>query len=101
MIAIKIADLPQGFEKVANRVMPGQRVLISRPNNKNLVLLTEEELNALELRNETQRKQILDRGKQALKEIQQQSVINGTSEMTLDEINDIIKEVRQETAQKG
>lgn len=32
---------------------------------------------------------------QTVKDIQEQSVINGTSEMPLDEINDIIAEVRQ------
>lgn len=34
--------------------------------------------------------------REALKEAQEQAVVNGTSEMTLDEINDIISEVRQE-----
>ena len=34
--------------------------------------------------------------REALKEAQTQAVINGTSEMTLDEINDIISEVRLE-----
>ena len=34
--------------------------------------------------------------KEALREAQEQSIINGTSSMTLDEINEIIAEVRQE-----
>ena len=38
---------------------------------------------------------ILARGREALREAQEQAVINGTSEMTLEEINEIIKEVRQ------
>ena len=33
---------------------------------------------------------------EAIRSIQEQSVINGTSEMTLDEINEIIAEVRRE-----
>ena len=37
---------------------------------------------------------ILTRGLEAMREAQEQAVINGTSEMTLDEINDLIKEVR-------
>jgi DNA-damage-inducible protein J len=34
--------------------------------------------------------------KEALKEAQDQAIINGTSNMTLDEINDIISECRRE-----
>ena len=34
--------------------------------------------------------------REALKEAQAQAIINGTSEMTLDEINDIISEIRRE-----
>jgi hypothetical protein len=39
---------------------------------------------------------ILERGREALLEAQEQSVFNGTSDMTLDEINGIIAECRQE-----
>ena len=44
-------------------------------------------------------KQSIDSGfllREALKEAQDQAVINGTSEITLNEINDIISEVRRE-----
>ena len=34
--------------------------------------------------------------REALKEAQEQAIVNGTSEMSLDEINDIIVEVRRE-----
>lgn len=37
---------------------------------------------------------------EALRAAQEQSVINGTSEMTLDEINDIISECRQEAGRE-
>ena len=37
---------------------------------------------------------------EAMRAAQEQSVINGTSEMTLDEINDIISEVRREAGSK-
>ena len=37
---------------------------------------------------------------EAIKSIQEQSIINGTSKMTLDEINDIISECRQEAKNK-
>jgi DNA-damage-inducible protein J len=42
------------------------------------------------------REAVLARGREALREAQRQAVINGTSEMTLDEINAIISECRQE-----
>jgi len=38
--------------------------------------------------------------REALREAQEQAIINGTSEMTLDEINDIIMEVRRENQEK-
>jgi len=39
----------------------------------------------------------LARGLEAMREAQKQAVINGTSEMSLDEINDIINECRKES----
>ncbi|MCL2634666.1 MAG: type II toxin-antitoxin system RelB/DinJ family antitoxin [Oscillospiraceae bacterium] len=45
--------------------------------------------------NPATRETILSRGLQAMKDAQEQAVINGTSEMTLDEINAIIKECRE------
>jgi len=39
---------------------------------------------------------IMAKGLAAMRKAQEQAVINGTSEMTLDEINEIIAEVRQE-----
>jgi DNA-damage-inducible protein J len=46
-------------------------------------------------RNQT-RESVLSKGREALREAQARSVLNGTSEMTLDEINAIITECRQE-----
>ena len=42
------------------------------------------------------REAILERGREALREAQEQAKVNGTSDMTLDEINEIIAEVRQD-----
>jgi len=42
------------------------------------------------------REEILARGKEAMREAREQAIINGTSEMTLDEINEIISECRKE-----
>jgi len=40
---------------------------------------------------------VLARGLEAMREAQKQAEINGTSEMTLDEINNVINECRQES----
>ena len=45
---------------------------------------------------EKQRDAILARGMEAMREMQEISLANGNSEMTLDEINAIIAEVRKE-----
>ncbi len=42
------------------------------------------------------REVILEKGRKALREAQNQAVLNGTSELTLDEINEMIKECRAE-----
>jgi len=42
------------------------------------------------------RESILARGREALREAQEQAVANGTSDMTLEEINGIIAECRRE-----
>lgn len=48
MIAIKTADLTQNFPSVADRVLRGEKVLISQPQDENLVLITEKEYKNLE-----------------------------------------------------
>jgi antitoxin YefM len=48
MIAIKTADLTQNFKEIADLIVSGERVLISRPQNKNLVVITEKEYNELD-----------------------------------------------------
>ena len=55
-------------------------------------------LSALEIETAKQtRETILAKGRNALKEVQEQSKINGTADMSLDEINSIITECRQES----
>ncbi|MCL2281221.1 MAG: type II toxin-antitoxin system Phd/YefM family antitoxin [Dehalococcoidia bacterium] len=51
MIAIKTADLTQNFKRIAEIVVGGEKVLISRPKNENLVILTEKEFNKIEKSN--------------------------------------------------
>ena len=94
MIAIKTADLKQDFKSIANRIAQGEKVLIARPKNENIIMITEAEYNELDkLRHDTIAKRTL---KDVLKETQEQARINGTSELTMDDINDIIAEVRRE-----
>ncbi|MCL2199907.1 MAG: type II toxin-antitoxin system Phd/YefM family antitoxin [Defluviitaleaceae bacterium] len=47
MIAIKTSDLTQDFKRYANKVMQGETVLISRPRNENLVVISEQLYNEL------------------------------------------------------
>jgi len=48
MIAVKTIDLRNNFKKVSDLVTSGEKVLISRPHNQNLVVLSESEYNELE-----------------------------------------------------
>jgi antitoxin YefM len=48
VIALKTIDLRNNFRRVSKLVSSGERVLISRPHNENLVVLSEREYNELE-----------------------------------------------------
>jgi antitoxin YefM len=48
MIAIKTVDLRNDFKRVSALVNAGEKVLIARPHNENLVVLSEKEYNELE-----------------------------------------------------
>lgn len=48
MVALKTTDVKNNFKKISNLVCSGEKVLISRPHNENLVILTEKEYNELE-----------------------------------------------------
>lgn len=48
MIALKTTDIRNGFKKISKLIFTGERVLISRPHNENLVILSEKEYNELE-----------------------------------------------------
>lgn len=49
---------------------------------------------------ESERQAIIRRGWEAAEKIRQQAAENGTSDMTLDEINEIIRKVREERRQR-
>ena len=92
MIAVKTLDVTQDFKRIAERVIQGEKILISRPKNENIVMITEAEYNQLNKLREDATVRTL---KDVLRETQAQAVINGTSEFTMDDINDIITEVRE------
>lgn len=48
MIAVKTCDARAYFKKINDMVTAGEKVLISRPRNKNLVIIGEDEYNTLE-----------------------------------------------------
>ncbi|MFV0529119.1 MAG: type II toxin-antitoxin system Phd/YefM family antitoxin [Lachnospiraceae bacterium] len=48
MIALKTIDIRNNFKKVSDLINSGEKVLISRPRNKNLVVISEQEYNELE-----------------------------------------------------
>ena len=99
MVAIKTTDL-RDFKRVADRIVQGETVVISRPRNENIVMITEKEYNELDDLRKKTRKENLKRFKQNMEAIQKQSVINGTDTMTMEEIDDIVAEVSQENRSK-
>jgi len=48
MIALKTVDIRNDFKRVSDIVNSGEAVLISRPRNENLVILSEREYNELQ-----------------------------------------------------
>lgn len=48
MIALKTTNIRNEFKKISELINNGERILISRPHNENLVILSEKEYNELE-----------------------------------------------------
>lgn len=48
MIALRTVDIRNDFKKVSDFVKSGEKVLIARPHNENLVVISEKEYNELE-----------------------------------------------------
>lgn len=93
-------ELPFDFKPIAKRVTQGEKVLISCPKNENLVdlvLMTENEYNELEeYRRKEEKQQAGARFLENMKAMQAEAIKNGTSEMTMEEIDEIIAESRRE-----
>lgn len=67
MIALKTIDIRNDFKKVSDLVNSGEKVLIARPRNENLVVLSEKEYNELEkARRNTEYLDKIDRSMQQL-----------------------------------
>ena len=93
MVAIKTADLRQDFKQIADRVMQGEKILISRPKNENLVIITEAEYNELEkLRAKTARAELMA----SIKALQEAAEDSGAEEMSMEEIDAEIAAYRKE-----
>ena len=48
MIAVRTIDIRNDFKRIGDLVSSGEKVLIARPHNENLVILSEKEYNELE-----------------------------------------------------
>ncbi|MCL2311892.1 MAG: type II toxin-antitoxin system Phd/YefM family antitoxin [Firmicutes bacterium] len=96
MIAIKTADL-RDFKRIADCVVQGEKVLISRPRNENIVMITEKEYNELDkLREKNARAELMT----TIRALQKSAVESGTDEMSIEEINAEIAKHRQEKRKK-
>ena len=93
MIAIKTADLRQDFRSIAKRIAQGEKVVISRPKNENIVMMTETEYKELDkLRENKARLELMA----SIKALQKASIDSGADEMGMDEIDAEIAAYRQE-----
>ena len=69
MIALRTVDLRNDFKRVSDLVISGEKVLIARPRNENLVVLSEKEYNELEkARRNTQYLAAIEKSEQEISE---------------------------------
>ena len=48
MVAVKTHDLKYNFKTICNRVFSGETMIVSRPKNENIVLISEKKYQELE-----------------------------------------------------
>jgi len=97
MIALRTVDMRNGFKKVSDLVKSGETVLIFRPHNENMVLLSEQEYNDLDkARNNIK---YLSSIKKSRKELSEGKTISFTvdeleamEDMTADEMRSIVSQ---------
>lgn len=91
MIAIRTVDLRKDFKKVSELVNSGEKVLIARPRNENLVVISEREYNELEkARHNSEYYNMID---SSLREVEAGSLVT----FTLEEVEAMIKMTPEET----
>ena len=86
MVAVKTNNL----QDIAMRVIRGEKIFIPQENNINMVVMLEEDYKELEKSQRIQRR--LDN----FRALQEEAIASGASNMTIDEINQLVKSVRRE-----
>ena len=74
MFTVKTTDLKNDFKKISDLVMTGERVVIARPHNENLVVMSEAAYNELE--KIRRNNDYIDKIEKRVNEIEQGKVIN-------------------------
>ena len=92
MLAVKTAELSSNFTSIANRVARGEKVVVSCPEQGNIVLIMEKDFEEL---SRLRKKMALKNFGETIRAMQEQAIENGTADMSMDEIDDIIAEVRK------
>ena len=96
MVAIRTIDLTQDFKRVADRIIQGERVLIPRPKNENLVIITEKEYKELDKMRENKKSLARARLKQNIEALQKSATASEVEEITMEEIDSEVQSYRHE-----
>ena len=63
MVAVKATDIKQNFKSICDRVFQGEAMIVSRPRNENVVIISENEYTELQkARRNAEYIQKIDRG---------------------------------------
>jgi antitoxin YefM len=85
MIALRTIDLRNDFKKVSELINSGEKVLIARPKNQNLVVLSEKDYNDLE--KAKRNAEYLEKIDKSLRQLADGNVIT----KTMEELEDMAK----------
>ena len=96
MIAIKTTDIAQNFMNVFNRIIQGEKFLISSPQNEKVVIITEREYNQLMKMTEKTKMSIRASILDDVKALQQNAINSGAPKMTMAEIDEEVQAYRRE-----
>lgn len=68
MISVKTNDIKTDFKRISKLLLNGEKVLISRPHNKNIVMMSEEEFNQIDkIRRNAEYLAMLDKSQEQIK----------------------------------